>query len=218
MTVLSEQFRDGEETLFCQGLRARLLEAKLEFTDFSSLFSAVTLTLGHSKTLERVRNSTARNHTRPGPLTWPVHQLPELLLALCCPAEVDAWVLVEFFKDVSGLEFMAAGKRSPFWAFHTPSLTTAAIVALNRRTGIQRKLNGFNGRNQLYNTEILFGQIIYELSRGFRDEIGKVLRQKNVARVCEYCHRLADVDRRKFCSDRCMRAARDARKAPKRQQ
>jgi hypothetical protein len=170
------------------------------------------LTVAHQlEVTHQLRNLPGRSRAYSAPIFWPCHRVLDVRKALLRPESADTGVLIEFFLNVAGLEFLDYRKRTPAWFAPPPSLVLATVATVRRRSSLLRSLRFFRRRFALSDAELWMGMFIFEASVMLRNEILVVLEAHGIARMCTFCHRLL-LSKRKYCSDSCMQAHKDAKR------
>lgn len=164
---------------------------------------------------EAVRLTSERYRGYTAPTFWPCHTLWDMLEVLIRPESGKADIIVDFFQDVAGLEFLRGGRRNPSWFKPKPSLVLATVATIEHRQRFLRRLKGFHGSKALTDAELWVGLAILDTSVYARNDILKALRDSSIGDMCEYCHRLL-LRKRKYCSDACMQASNDLKKQVRR--
>jgi hypothetical protein len=159
----------------------------------------------------RIHDKAERTRAYSAPIFWPCHRVIELQKAIVRPESSEIGVLIEFFRDVAGLEFLDRKKHMPAWFTPPPSVVLAALATIRGRARLRRSLRNFRLKLALSDAELWMGAFIFEASVVLRNEILSVLGAMSVAGMCEFCHRLI-LSKRKYCSDQCMHARKDAKR------
>jgi hypothetical protein len=165
-------------------------------------------------------NRVSRHKRRAGkePWFWPLCLLPDAILELKHPAEHD----LHHTRRFAAAHHLLACIVEPRRRFSTylkqlglkdyPFLVAALSVLHSKSRQLDHPRVPDRQLRDLSDVECHVAELLWALTRRAYQELATQLSQHKVALFCEHCGALSSSLERKYCSDRCMKAAERRRR------